>query len=188
MGTAGLGLSGGGDKRRGKFSPLWRESCKNILTRMTITYSLREDDIAAWHERVERTRPQSASKWWWLVAAAALSAGLGAWQTPAFFFWLAVGALILALQPEDKHSLEATGVRSVTLEDEGIRIHSPRYRRLIFWSACQPFEEDDENLYLPFDPQGVLIIPRRAFPNPGSFATFRHELLRQSAWSQRQLA
>jgi YcxB-like protein len=155
---------------------------------MTITYSLREEDVQAWQERADQRRPRSASKWWWLVAAAGLSVGLGAWQSPAFFFWLAVGALVLALQPPAEISQEVLGVRSVTLEEEGIRIHSLRYRRLIFWAACQPFEEDEEYLYLPFDPQGVLIIPRRAFPNPESFATFRHELLRQSAWSQRQLA
>ena len=153
---------------------------------MTITYSLREDDILTWNERVDRTRPQSASKWWWLVAAGALSAGLGAWQSPAFFFWLAVGALVLALQPEKKIPEEVLGVRSVTLEEDGIRVHSPHYRRLIFWAACQPFEEDEHNLYLPFDPQGVLIIPRRAFPTPEACAAFRHELIRQSVWGLRQ--
>jgi YcxB-like protein len=155
---------------------------------MTITYSLREEDVQAWWERADQTRPQSAFRWWILVTAAILAAGLGAWQTPAFFFWLAVGALVLALQPKQKASDEVLGVRSVTLEEDGIRVHSPRYRRLIFWSACQPLEEDELYLYLPFDPQGILIIPRRAFPNPEACAAFRHELLRQSAWSLRLTA
>lgn len=155
---------------------------------MTVTYSLREEDIAVWQERADRTRPESAGKWWWLVAAGALSAGLGAWQTPTFFFWLAVGALVLALQPKAGVPEEALGVRSVSLEEEGIRIHSPRYRRMIFWNACRPFEEDENYLYLPFEPKGILIIPRRAFGTPEACAAFREELIRQSVWTVRNYA
>lgn len=127
-------------------------------------------------------------KWWLLVLAAVLSASLGAWQTPAFFFWLAVGALVLALHSQEEVPHEVLGVRSITLEKEGVRVHSKRYRRLIFWDACLPFEEDETNLYLPFNPQGIVIIPRRAFPTAEACATFRQELIRQSVWGLRQAA
>ncbi len=155
---------------------------------MRITYSLREADVLAWRERANRTSPRSSTNWWILVVAAVLSAGLGAWQTPAFFFWLAVGALVLALHPKEAIPDEVLGVRSVTLEETGVRIHSPRYRRLIFWDACQSFEEDEHNLYLPFSPQGILIIPRRAFPSTEACTEFRQELIRRSVWGLRQMA
>ena len=152
---------------------------------MTITFSLNEDDIAAWQAR---TSPKSQARWWWLVVGAALATGLGLWHPPAFFFWLAVGALVLALQPSRSVAQEALGVRSIALEPDGLRVHSPCSRRLIFWEALQPLEETETHLFLPFTPQGVVIIPRRAFATPEAWADFRSELLRHHLWSLPQAA
>ena len=152
---------------------------------MTITYSLNEADIAAWQER-SSCKPKLNA--WWLVAAGVLAAAVAIWQTPALFFWLAVGALVLALQPGGKAPDEVLGVRSVALESEGLRIHSPRYRRLIFWEACQPVEETETHLFVTFAPHGVVIVPRRAFASPEAWSQFRHEVIHRNLWSLAQAA
>ena len=154
---------------------------------MTINFSLNSEDIAAWQAQ-HTPKSTSNSNWWWLVAAAVLCAGFGFSQSPAFFFWVAVGALLLALQPHREAPQEALGMRSISLEQDGIRIHSPRYRRLIFWEACQPLVETETHLFLTFAPKGVIIIPRRAFATPEACAHFRSELLRRNLWSLPQAA
>ena len=152
---------------------------------MTITYSLTEADITAWQEH---SSLQPKLNLWWILSAAVLGVAIGIWHTPAFFFWVAVGALVLALQAGEKVPSEVLGVRSVSLESEGLRIHSPRYRRLIFWEACQPVQETETHLFLTFAPRGVIIIPRRIFASPEAWSQFRHELIHRNVWSLPQAA
>ena len=168
---------------------------------MSITYELTKDDGVAlmkylWQrpERRDKERKENdtiavafAVVIWMLVSRAA--------NNLALLIALGVGLYLLQALPKlrerrGKRWVNSEGFqqwlggRTVTLEENGLRITSSRGERLIYWGTISEVIEADSHLFLPFGLLEVVVIPNRAFESDDVRKGFLAELKAHQAAAQ----
>ena len=166
---------------------------------MSITYELTKDDGVAlmkylWQrpERRQKERQENdtiavafAVVIWMLVSRAA--------NNLALLIALGVGLYLLKALPQwrerrGKRWVNSDGFqqwlggRTVTLEENGLRISSSRGERLVYWTTISEVIETESHLFLPFGMLEVVVVPKHALESDEVRTSFLTELkARQTA-------
>ncbi|MCX6369382.1 MAG: YcxB family protein [Armatimonadetes bacterium] len=168
---------------------------------MSITYELTKDDGVAlmkylWQrpERRQKERKENdtiavafAIVVWMLVSRAA--------SNLALLIALGVGLYLLQALPQlrerrGKRWVNSEGFqqwlggRTVSLEENGLRVASSRGERLIYWGTISEAIETESHLFLPFGLLEVVVIPHRAFETDESRSAFLAEVNARQAATQ----
>jgi hypothetical protein len=93
-------------------------------------------------------------------------------------FWLLLMRVLIFPSEPRAIATDKLGSRTIALSERGVAYTWPGGEVLHFWKTIAELADDGMHLFLGLEPDGIYVIPKRAFPNDEERSAFCAEVAR----------